>query len=111
MLIYNVVIFFPSTVDSINMEAIFVTGPVNKKTNALPNDRPLVISDRAIGIEAVEQIYIGSPTKTIASIAKMPELSPKLTNKSAGTKVAITLAKSRPTTKCREIPSKNSPYA
>lgn len=108
---YNIVIFLPSILPKTSMDAMLVTGPVNKNTNAEPTDKPFVINVRAIGIEAVEHIYIGSPTSIIASIERIPLFNPRLTKKSVGTNVAIIVASNIPTIKWVEISSKNLPYA
>ena len=50
-------------------EAKFAAGPAIRSTNATPGVRPLSISDNAIGIEPVAQIYIGTATATITSMA------------------------------------------
>lgn len=108
---YRLVIFFPNTFRSTKREAMLVTGPVNRNTKAPPRDKPLVIRDKAMGMEAVEQIYMGSPTKTMDSMAKIPWLIPIFTKKSAGKKAEIKEASTIPVRKCTEISSKNSQKA
>ena len=52
------------------IDTALMAGPVIRKTNAAPGDRPFIISAAAIGIAAVEQIYIGNPMSAIIGIAR-----------------------------------------
>lgn len=93
------VIFFPKTDINIIIEAKFVTGPVNRNTKTLPTERPFSIKERAIGIDDVHQIYIGTPINIMPNIARIPSSKPRFTKKSEGTNAEISDARIKPTTK------------
>jgi hypothetical protein len=52
------------------IDTALMAGPVIRNTNAAPGDRPFIISAVAIGIAAVEQMYIGNPMSAIIGIAR-----------------------------------------
>ena len=51
--------------------ATLVAGPLRRKTRAAPGLTPLRIIAAAIGVEAVAQIYIGTPATSIKSMEPM----------------------------------------
>ena len=67
---YIAVALLPNVRPKMRMEAKLAAGPAISITNAIPGDKPLSISDKAIGIDPVAQTYIGTATSTTASIAK-----------------------------------------
>ncbi|QLQ30256.1 MAG: hypothetical protein HZT40_00020 [Candidatus Thiothrix singaporensis] len=69
--------------------------PVSNKTSATPGDTPASNKPAATGVEAVAQIYIGTPTSIITSMATMPE--PHCARKSGGSKVCTSAANNKPT--------------
>ena len=52
------------------IDTALMAGPVIRNTNAAPGDRPFIMSAAAIGIAAVEQMYIGNPISAIIGIAR-----------------------------------------
>ena len=52
------------------IDTALMAGPVIRNTNAAPGDRPFIIIAVAIGMAAVEQIYIGNPMSAIIGIAR-----------------------------------------
>ena len=52
------------------IDTALMAGPVIRKTKAAPGDRPFIISAAAIGIAAVEQMYIGNPISAMIGIAR-----------------------------------------
>ena len=91
-------------------EAIFVAGPTNKNTSAAPGLTPFKIKAAAIGVDAVAQIYNGTPTISISSMAGKPE--PRYLLKiSSGIKTVINPASSRPNINHLAISCHSSPKA
>ena len=82
--------------DMMAMEAKFAAGPAMRRTNAAPGERPLSISERAMGIDPVAQTYIGTAMATIASMARSGR-SPSASKKFSGTKRVMSAAMMRPT--------------
>ncbi len=103
------VIFFPRLFAITINDAMFDTGPVNKNTNAAPGESPFMIKDSAIGIDEVEQMYIGKPTSTINIMDKIPLSKPYPTKKSSGIKVEIRAEIKIPMIKWNAISSKKEP--
>ena len=52
------------------IDTALMAGPVIRNTNAAPGEIPFIISAVAIGIAAVEQMYIGNPISAIIGIAR-----------------------------------------
>ena len=76
-------------------DAKLAAGPAMRSTNAAPGDRPLSISESAIGIDPVAQTYIGIAMATTASIANKGR-SPRAARKFSGTNMVIRAAITRP---------------
>ena len=78
----------PIVLAMVAIVAALVAGPVIKNTNAAPGETPRMIKAAAMGTDAVAQTYIGIPSTSITSIARIPppNTGPK---KSAGTSAVI----------------------
>ena len=86
-----------------------MAGPTIRKTKAAPGVRPLAIREAAIGIDAVEQTYIGNPIRTIVGIASQSFPPKAVAKKFAGTS-AVTMAEIiRPTASGRTTSPSSSP--
>ena len=59
----------PTSAATVVSDIAFIAGPTIRKTNAAPGETPFATSDAAIGMDAVEQTYIGKPTSAITGIA------------------------------------------
>ena len=59
----------PNSAETVVSDIAFIAGPTIRNTNAAPGETPFATSDAAIGIDAVEQTYIGKPTSAITGIA------------------------------------------
>ena len=59
----------PTSAATVVRDIAFIAGPTMRNTNAAPGETPLAMSEAAIGIDAVEQTYIGKPTSAITGIA------------------------------------------
>ena len=93
---YAAVARTPISLETVASEAALIAGPTIRNTNAAPGVRPFATRDAAIGIDAVEQTYMGNPTSTIADIASQ-SLPPKaVAKKSAGTQTVMTAETARP---------------
>ena len=62
----------PMTLSKTVREVIFVAGPARRKTRAAPGETPLRMRAAAIGVEAVAQIYIGIPMRSMKSMDERP---------------------------------------
>ena len=59
----------PTSAATVVRDIAFIAGPTIRNTNAAPGETPFATSDAAIGMDAVEQTYIGKPTSAITGIA------------------------------------------
>ena len=66
---YIYVLLRPIVFDRIIMDAKLAAGPAIRSTKPTPGVRPLAIRDKAMGIEPVAHIYIGTDTTTMTSMA------------------------------------------
>ena len=77
-------------------DTAFIAGPTIRKTNAAPGETPLSISDAAMGMDAVEHTYIGSPTSAIAGIASQSRPPNASAKKPSGTRTVTSAETARP---------------
>ena len=59
----------PTSAETVVSDIAFIAGPTMRNTNAAPGETPFAMRDAAIGIDAVEQTYIGNPTSAMTGIA------------------------------------------
>ena len=78
-------------------EAKFAAGPAISNTSAVPGDSPLIISDKAMGMEPVAHTYMGMAITSTVTIDNKG-LLPMTAKKSAGTYTVISAAMTRPAT-------------
>lgn len=60
--------FLPIIFHRVVRVAVFVAGPVIRKTKAAPGDMPAFINANAMGTDAEEQTYNGMPIMSIKNI-------------------------------------------
>ena len=85
----------PMSAATVVTDIAFMAGPTMRNTNAAPGETPFRMSDAAIGMDAVEQTYIGKPMIAIAGIASQslpPNASAKKPTTSHGDIAANTSA-------------------